>query len=99
MKKAISVILVCIIAVLSLSGCGAKYRERDFIGKTSEEITAQFGQFDCIVASKNPEGLYINGRCGYTIRESKTANETVYFIYFDANGTAYKCEKGYRPGG
>lgn len=91
--------LICIIAAFSLAGCGAKYREKDFIGKTSEEIIAQFGQFDCIVASKNPEGLYISGRCGYTIKESQTAKEVIYFIYFDENGTAYKCEKGYRPGG
>jgi hypothetical protein len=41
---------------------------------------------------------------GYTVKEPKvgflgTSDEILFFITFDENGVAKKCEEGYRPGG
>ena len=86
-----------------LFGC-AKYEANDFIGKTSTEIEAQYGKFDCCLMPSDTDGLYRNCRCGYTIREPRvgflgTDPEILFFIYFDANGIAHDTSKDYRPGG
>ena len=92
------------IFALSLSGCGAKYNEKDFIGKTSAEIIETFGPFDCVTAPADADGLYRNCSCGYTLKEPRqglfgTSEEVLFFIGFDGNGVAISCKEGYRPGG
>ena len=104
MKKQIVVLLICIFSALSLVGCNAKYSEDEFIGKTSAQIEAEFGSFDCCGIPANSNGLYQNTACGYTIREPKvgllgTSPEILFFISFDENGIAHTCYKGHRPGG
>ena len=80
------------------------YRTDDFIGKTSAEIEAEFGTFDCCLMPANEDGLYCNTACGYTIKESRVGflgivPEVLIFIRFDENGMAISCQEGYRPGG
>ncbi len=104
MKKLTAILLISVLFMLALVGCGDKYNEDMFIGKTSAEIEEEFGPFDCTIASASADGLYRNGRCGYTIKEPKkgflgTSDEVLYFITFDENGIAVECEEGYRPGG
>lgn len=104
MKKEIVILVLCIIFALSLVGCNSKYSSDDFIGKTSAEIQAEFGTFDCCGMSVSEDGLYRNTACGYTIKEPRvnflgTDPEVLFFITFDENGKAVSCEEGYRPGG
>ncbi|MBP0990762.1 MAG: hypothetical protein J5874_06265 [Oscillospiraceae bacterium] len=103
MKKALLIIL-CTVFALSLGGCGAKYKEKDFIGKTSAEIIGTFGPFDCVTAQADADGLYKSCSCGYTVKEPRqglfgTSEEVLFFIGFDENGVAVSCKEGYRPGG
>ena len=95
-------VLLCSAAILS--GCSARYREADFLGKTSAEIAAENGPFDCETMPAGEDGLYRNCRCGYTIREAakgflQRSEEELFFIVFDENGVASDCETGPRPGG
>ena len=104
MKKTSITILVCIIFIMSIAGCSAKYKEEHFLGKTSGEIEAEYGQFDCVLMPASEDGSYRNCRCGYTIKEPQsrflgTSDEVLFFIKFDENGIAVSCEEGYRPGG
>ena len=104
MKTRIAVLLICCVLALNLMACSAKYSANDFIGKTSSEIEAEFGPFDCLGMPAGEDGLYRNTKCGYTIKESRvgflgTDPEVLIFIKFDENGTAVSCEEGYRPGG
>lgn len=97
-------LFICTCFILSFIGCTAKYRAENFIGKTSAEIISQYGSFDCIGMPSNEDGLYRNCQCGYTIKEPQvgflgTSPERLFFITFDENGIAIKCEEGYRPGG
>ena len=90
--------------MLSVTGCTEGYRASEIIGKTSAEIIAQYGTFDCLTMQAKEDGLYKNCRCGYTIREASPSflgkrEEILYFITFDQNGIASECQKGYRPGG
>ena len=104
MKKQLCAFLI-ICLVLTLSGCAAeKYRESDFRGKTSAQIEAEFGPFDCCQNRADADGIYRNTSCGYTIREPRkgflgTEPEILFFISFDENGIAYRFYEGYRPGG
>jgi len=96
--------LLFALLTLFLSGCSTKYKESDFIGKTSAEIEEEFGKFDCIGMPMEDDGLYKKTACGYTLKESKkgflgTSDEWLLFISFDENGVAYECYEGYRPGG
>lgn len=104
MKKFSILLAVTLLAAVLLTGCSSKYRETDFVGKTSLEIQAEYGDFDCVTMPAGDDGLYRNCRCGYTLREPKTgflgtSPELLYFIRFDENGIAVSCEEGYRPGG
>ena len=104
MKKQLAVFLVYAFFLLTLVGCKAMYNEGDFIGKTSAQIEAEFGLFDCSGMPANANGLYQNTACGYTIREPRTgvlgtSPEILFFISFNENGIAYACYEGYRPGG
>ncbi len=104
MKKQIATLLFCAVFVFSFAGCGCKYSADDFIGKTSAQIEAEFGTFDCCGMPKSENGLYRNTACGYTIKEPRvgflgTDPEVLIFISFDENGIAVACEEGYRPGG
>ena len=104
MKKQITILLFCAVFMFSLVGCSAKYNADDFIGKTSTQIEAEFGTFDCCGMPASEDGLYRNTACGYTIKESRvgfwgTEPEVLIYITFDENGIAVACEEGYRPGG
>ena len=104
MKKQISALLLCTFFMLSLAGCKVKYDESEFLGKTSAQIEAQFGPFDCCGMPPGTDGLYRNTACGYTLREARvgffgSAPETLFFIFFDENGIARSCYEGCRPGG
>ena len=90
--------------ILIFSACGDPYGEKDFLGKTSAEIVAEYGEFDCISMPADEDGLYRNCRCGYTVKPAKsgfltTSPEVLFFIVFDSDGIAVACEKGHRPGG
>ena len=97
-------IMIAIVLIISMfSGC-SKYYEKDFIGKTSVQIMEQYGPFDCMLMPADEDGYYRNCRCGYTVREPVvgflgTEPEVLFFISFDENGIAVRCEEDYRPGG
>ena len=104
MKNQITTLLICSVLVLTLAGCSAKYAAADFIGKTSAQIEAEFGAFDCCQMPISEDGLYRSVSCGYTIKKSQvgflgTDPEWLVFIRFDENGIAYDTYEGYRPGG
>ena len=104
MKKFAILLLTVIIAIHTSIGCSTGFKEKDLIGKTSAEIEAEYGKFDCILMPPDEDGLYRNCRCGYTIKEPRvgflgTDPEVFFFIHFDKNGVAYECSEGYRPGG
>ena len=72
--------------------------------RTSAQIAAEFGDFDCVGNHAGEDGLYRNSSCGYTIKEPRvgflgTDPEVLFFISFDENGIAVRCYEGYRPGG
>ena len=97
-------LIVALSLSLSLSGCAVRYAQSDFLGKTSVEIVAEYGNFDCVTMSADEDGLYKNCRCGYTITPSRpsflgVSDELLFFICFDENGIAVDCEEGSRPGG
>ena len=104
MKKKIAIFLFCAVFLYSLAGCGSKYSADDFIGKTSTQIEAEFGTFDCCMMPVSEDGVYRNTACGYTIEEPRvgflgTEPERLVFVLFDENGVAYDTYEGYRPGG
>ena len=104
MKKPITILLCFTMFMCSFVGCSPKYSADDFVGKTSAQIEAEFGTFDCCGMPISEDGLYRNTACGYTIKESRvgflgTDPEVLFFISFDENGIAVACEEGYRPGG
>ena len=106
MKKQIAGILICIVLLLSLVRCSTKqkYNADDYIGKTSAQIEAEYGEFDCCGQHIGDDDLYRNTSCGYTIREPEkrflgTDPEWLVFIQFDENGVACNIYEGYRPGG
>ena len=95
--------VLLLVLLLTCAGCG-KYTPSKFLGKTSGQIEAEFGAFDCIGKPADNDGIYRNCSCGYTLRESRAGflqaqQEIIYFITFDENGVAVHCEEGYRPGG
>ena len=103
MKK-LFVFLLAACLLLALASCGGKYDEADFLGKTSAEIEASFGPFDCVGKPADADGLYKSTGCGYTVREARvgffgTDPEVLLFISFDENGVAVNTYEGYRPGG
>jgi len=104
MKKRMVTLLICSVFLLILSGCSAKYNAEDFIGRTSDQIEAEFGSFDCCGMPISADGLYRTTACGYAIKEPRvgffgTEPEWLFFICFDENGIAYDTYEGYRPGG
>lgn len=104
MKKQIAMLLICSVFLFSFAGCCTKYHADDFIGKTSAQIEAEYGSFDCCGMPASTDGLYRNTDCGYTIKETRVGfldaeQEVLFFITFDDNGIAVACKEGYRPGG
>lgn len=104
MKRYILIFIAVI--MLALTGCSDKYNEDDFIGKRSDEIVANYGEFDNVLGIDVPDedGIYRNCRCGYIIEEPHTgflraSEEVLFFIQFDEDGIATECSEGYRPGG
>ena len=103
MKKTAAAILLLGLFALLLSGC-ARYHENELLGRSSQEIEAVYGNFDCVGMPADEDGRYRNTFCGYTIKEPVTgflgtSPEELFFIYFDENGIAVECSEGYRPGG
>lgn len=97
-------IIITVILTACSSYSVSLFNESDFIGKTSADITAEYGAFDCTSMPIGDDGLYRSARGGYTICESQTgflgtSPELLFFIIFDENGIAVECETGYRPGG
>ena len=102
MKKQIA--LTALLSLLLIGCSSEKYSEADFLGRSSAQIVAQFGEFDCTGRSPDADGLYRSTSCGYTVREPRTGflgtdPELLFFISFDENGVAFDCYEGYRPGG
>ena len=104
MKYTKKLLLLCFLLIIMLSGCGKKFNSDDYIGKTSAEIIDKYGEFDYVIGETDDSGLFTNTKCGYTSKEKRigflgTSEEEFFFIYFDENGDAYKCDYGVRPGG
>lgn len=81
-----------------------KYDENDFIGRSSADIIAEYGNFDCIKGAVSDDGIYRNTGCGYTVKEAETgflgtSEEELFFIHFNEDGIAEECYYGTRPGG
>lgn len=98
--KAAALLLALLLAA-ALPGCGA-YRERNFLGRTSAEIEAEYGAFDCCMMPPYEDGLFRGTRCGYIVKEAQigffgTSPEEIYFITFDENGVAVSCGTETRP--
>lgn len=98
MKKAIAILAVLLL-FLSFSGCGLIMRDsfsKDstewMIGKNSEQIQAHFGEFYGHPNDIPEDGLFKDCRCSYKRERSTFSDiwEEYLFIYFDANGIAYK---------
>ena len=94
------------VIMLLLTGCSAKYKEDEIIGKRSDEIVDTFGEFDNVLGVDVPDedGIYRSCRCGYIIKEGHsgffgTSEEVLFYIEFDEDGIATACEEGFRPGG
>lgn len=100
-KHIVYILLLCLLLV----GCSEKrYDAADFVGKTSAQIIAEFGEFDCVGTEPGADGTYRNTSCGYTIRAPRvgflgTDPEILFFIVFDENDIAVDCYEGHRPGG
>ena len=104
MKYMKKLLLLCLLSIIMLSGCGKKFDSDDYIGKTSAEIIDKYGEFDCVIGETDDSGLFRNTKCGYTSKEEQIGflgktEEEFYFIHFDENGVAYECDYGVRPGG
>lgn len=104
MKKQTAVCFVCMCFLLLLVGCRSQYTAEEVIGKTSAQIEAGYGTFDCCLEPAGADGLYRNTACGYTIKEARvsflgTVPETLLFISFDETGVACDAYEGHRPGG
>ena len=97
--------LVAVI-MLVLTGCTAKYKEDEIIGKRSDDIVYAYGEFDNVLGVDVPDedGIYRNCSCGYTIKEPcvgffGTSEEVLFYIEFDEEGIAEGCREDVRPGG
>ena len=104
MRKQTAAYFSCLFFLLLLVGCHSKYVPKALVGKTSAQIEAGYGMFDCCLAPASADGLYRNTACGYTIKEAQTtffgtAPEILLFVSFDANGVACDTYEGHRPGG
>jgi len=104
MRKYYIAILAALLLCITCLGCTEPYRAEQFLGKTSAEIIAEYGAFDCIMMPPDADGLYRSSSCGYTVKEPRvgflgTSPEELFFIRFDENGVAVECSEGYRPGG
>ena len=104
MKCTKKLLMLWFLLIFMLSGCGRKFDPDDYIGKTSAEIMEEYGEFDYVVGDMETDGLYRSTKGGYIYREKQvgflgTSEEEFFFIYFDENGIAYKCDYGVRPGG
>ena len=94
---------IALVLLFCLSGC-AKYKEADFLGKSSVQIVSEFGDFDCCLKPADNDRFFRNTACGYTVQVPQagflgTTEERIFFIHFDANGIAYDTHEDYRPGG
>ena len=90
--------------LLIVCGC-SNYRKTDILGKTAQQITAQYGEFSLVdVSFISKDSSYRGIGSGYTVRPSRvgfleTEPEVLYFIVFDKNGKASACYEGYHLNG
>ncbi len=97
-------VLVAALLLLGIWGCSqGKYKEADFLGKTSLEIEEKFGKFEQIFSRADTDGLYRNCACGYITKDAVrgflgTDPPEYFLVYFDSDGIAYECRKNI-PGG
>ena len=74
------------------------YIDSWIIGKNSDQIQKIYGEFHQKGRSVNQDGLYYDCACGYyTIKNEN--GFTLYKIFFDSNGIAYKIETSRGPKG
>lgn len=107
LRNKIILLSLCLVVLISfIAGCSNKiqYDTDWIIGKTSTEITSEYGAFDCTTMPVKEDGLYKNCKCGYTIKEPQqgffgSSEEILLFITFDENGIAIAYDEGYRPAG
>ena len=99
MKKTVVAFLLIILLILSISSCSSMhYDEKDFLGKTSLQIEAQFGKFDNHQSRADDDGLYKCTKCGYRLTPDKRGlwgtpiPGKYYMISFDENGVAHECQ-------
>lgn len=109
MKKAkikkVSLLSVLLVFVISVSvffymhPTHYKYKDRQIIGKTSDEIIEKYGEFDVTFGSIL--GYKINESITDSIWRYFTGGEPIeyYCIQFNENGTAEKIYKSSYPGG
>lgn len=102
MRKRIFCLLIALL-LAALAGC-AKYRRADFLGKTSAQIEAQYGQFDIRGSFVSTDNKHRDYGCGYLIKESQvgflgTTPAEYFFIVFNENGIATACYNGYHCNG
>ncbi len=97
-KKLICLYCILWIWLLVFSGCQARqYNENDFIGSTSGDIIAEYGDFDRIPQNaQDSDGLYRDCCCGYLVEKADYSFlgnrfDKYFMIYFDEAGLAYRC--------
>ena len=101
-RRILCLALAVMLFALCFSGCG-KYQKSNFIGKTAQEITAQYGEFDLKGPFITTDSNYTGYGYGYLLRESRvgflgTEPAVYYFIEFE-NGVAVACYKGWHQNG
>ena len=104
-KRRLCAIGAVVCAMLTLfCSCIPSYDEEWIIGKTDDEITARYGQFDTWYGNYAPDGTYTGWIAQYTIKEKRvgylqTYPEETLLIVFDTNSVAINCREVVgRPG-
>jgi len=101
-KRILCLIFAIFLFALCFAGCG-KYQKANFIGKTVQEITDQYGKFDIKGPFITTDSQYQGYGFGYLLQESRvgflgTTPAEYYFIEFD-NDVAVACYKGWHQNG
>ncbi len=97
MKKMLALLMTFLLCGVLLSSCGKpRYAEKDFLGKSSIEIIAKYGEFDRKQGQPDAQGTYRDCACGYLVSEAKkgfgeNTPPEYFMIYFDENGIANFC--------
>lgn len=89
-------IIIVLIALILASVINYYYHVNWIIGKTSDQIEAQYGAFDWRENSPDENGIYKRTICSYEVIPKRvgflgTYPPYLFSISFDSNGVAYKC--------